>query len=182
MLLSPFWHLAPTLSYSKSLAITPAPLPNSRVQASIARTNVYTDPEAIHNGAGSVSLGVGTQAAISAGAFSASALSVSFSCPTGNCTFERPYSSVGFCSSCSDISTELRRINYTYVVENPELPGGHANASTLNYTLSSGLYVTPVDDGSVFALGGYSAAEYSRLPMTVIEANLQATDPAILCF
>ena len=143
--------------------------PTGRIEASIPRVNTYEDPGAFHNGAGSVALGIGTQAAISAGAFSAAAFSLLFNCSTGNCTFERPYSSVGFCSRCSDISTELRITNYTYVNYNPAY--GNATVSQLNYTLPSGLYVAPTDSGQVFAMGGYPANEYPPgPPIAAVEA------------
>lgn len=131
--------------------------PNSRLEATIARTTTYADAESLHNGAGDGSLGAGSQAAISAGAFSASALNLPFNCPTGNCTFDQPYSSIGFCSSCSDISNELTYVNYTWRVVTDYY---NETSSALNLTLPSGLYV-PTNDGSVFALGAY-VDEYSR--------------------
>ena len=122
-----------------------------REQASISRTNTYSDPEGQHLAGGTSSLGIGMQAALGAGSFSASAFSVAFSCPSGNCTIGPAYSSVAFCSRCTDISSEIGSANYTTVD-----PADNSTIRTLNYTLPSGLYLTPADGGQVFALGGYA--------------------------
>lgn len=36
-----------------------------------------------------------------------------YTCPTGNCTFKESYSSVAYCSFCTDISSELKFFNYS---------------------------------------------------------------------
>lgn len=37
--------------------------------------------------------------------------SVPFDCPTGNCTYPKPYHSSGYCSQCSDVSDQVTRTN-----------------------------------------------------------------------
>lgn len=140
-------------------------------EAFIPRVNSYQDNEAVRQGAGIQTLGAGTQAAISAGSFSASAFNLPFICPTGNCTFQTPYLSVGYCSSCSDISTELRTVNYTYLSNNSA--GINVPEWQLNYTLPSGLYL--VADGATLAVGGYYNNSDSPLaPIAIVEVMYEA--------
>lgn len=49
------------------------------------------------------------QSAINAGMFNPESVKISFDCPTGNCTFSETYSTLGYCSSCTDITNDLAR-------------------------------------------------------------------------
>jgi hypothetical protein len=64
------------------------------------------------------------QSAISTGIFNPGTFAIPFNCPTGNCTFPGQYHSVGYCSSCIDISADVK------LTSDP----------TLNFTLASGLW------------------------------------------
>lgn len=75
-------------------------------QATIPRTNVYTS-SGTHVGAGSISIPPEIQTAINARIFSPGGL-VTPSCLTGNCSFSQPYSTVGFCGGCNDVTGDLR--------------------------------------------------------------------------
>ena len=94
-------------------------------QATIPRTNLFSE-SGPHVGAGETALPIDLQKTINAGIFNPGT-SVAFGCPSGNCTFPDVYHSVGYCSSCNDITSYLLVIdeivpggpNYT----NVSLPG-----------------------------------------------------------
>jgi Protein of unknown function (DUF3176) len=81
-------------------------------QAAIPRTNLFYEP-GLHDGNLQISISTGMQSAVNIGVFQP-AVDVRFDCLTGNCTFAQPYHSVGYCSHCSDISSELRIANLTH--------------------------------------------------------------------
>jgi hypothetical protein len=122
--------------------------------ASIPKTNLfYAFPGDDHAGAGEVNIGRGMQAAINAGIFSPGSTRVSATCPTGNCTFS-PYKTMGYCTSCEDVTSELKiiRINdtetgNTTIGTSLVLPSGlSANASQ---DLEGGYYVQDFVDGNL---------------------------------
>jgi hypothetical protein len=81
--------------YSQSLA-------DSGLGAGISRTNNFTE-------AGESDTGLPINGALYNGFFSsgqAGDSNPSFNCPTGNCTFD-PYYSVGICSHCDDITSQV---------------------------------------------------------------------------
>jgi hypothetical protein len=93
--------------------------------ATIPRTNMMNE-SASHIGAGDDALAIDLQKAIKAGIYNPGT-PVEFDCPTGNCTFPDVYHSVGYCSSCNDITDSLV-ITYALVTEgfnytNISLPG-----------------------------------------------------------
>lgn len=55
--------------------------------------------------------------AVNTGIFAVHLPDVPFSCPTGNCSFTEPYTTIGYCSSCEDKTHELvfteYRLNYS---------------------------------------------------------------------
>lgn len=71
--------------------------------AGIPRASVFFG-QGVHSGAGIISLSLEEQRAINSGVYSLG--SARPDCSTGNCTFE-PYTSIGFCSRCEDISADL---------------------------------------------------------------------------
>ena len=83
-------------------------LPIIRAQATIPRTNAY------FQSVGRISPKL--QAAIKDGVISPNTL-VSPKCTTGNCTFEHEYATVGYCSSCMDVTNDLVTRS-TYVINN----------------------------------------------------------------
>ncbi len=74
-------------------------------EARISRTNQY-DETGLHIGAGESTLSLGMQDSINAGIFNPG-VSVTFDCPTGNCTFPDDYHSVAYCSECIDYTNNL---------------------------------------------------------------------------
>ena len=95
-------------------------------QASLPRTNAYLERGGqIYAGIGL--LPAGMQASINAGIFTPGETNVTFNCPTGNCTFTQEYSSLAFCSSCVDSTTNISIsfMNSTgYDLYNYSLPSG----------------------------------------------------------
>nr|KAK5451168.1 hypothetical protein LTR18_001185 [Exophiala xenobiotica] len=79
--------------------------------ATIPRTNMMNESGS-HIGAGENAITIGLQKAINAGIYNPGT-PVEFDCPTGNCTFPDVYHSVGYCSSCIDVTDSLV---ITYVV------------------------------------------------------------------
>lgn len=75
-------------------------------QATIPRTNYYIS-DGTHTGAALINIPPALQSAINAGIFSPGR-SVTPSCPTGNCTFSQPYSTIGYCGGCRDVTNDLR--------------------------------------------------------------------------
>lgn len=72
----------------------------------LPRTQLF-DTQQLQTGNGQDQITLSFLGSISAGQFSVRPPQVPFNCPTGNCTFEQQYSSVGYCSSCSDISNRI---------------------------------------------------------------------------
>ncbi|KAI9840381.1 MAG: hypothetical protein M1838_004080 [Thelocarpon superellum] len=82
----------------------PSQLPDTL--ATIPRTNAFGETGR-HIGAGVTTLNYDYQSAINAGLFSPESVSISFACPTGNCTFPETYQTLGYCSSCVDLTPAL---------------------------------------------------------------------------
>lgn len=74
-------------------------------QAFLPRTNAYVG-QGRHAGAGLRTIEPALQAAINAGIFSPGR-SVTSRCDTGNCTFPSEYHTLGYCSTCTDISEQV---------------------------------------------------------------------------
>lgn len=96
-------------------------VPMADLQATIPRTNVYL-PQVIEESNMTDGITPGLRAAIDAGMTTANEI-VSPVCLTGNCTFLKEYSTVAYCSSCTDVTEDLivqsRNVksNYTNVLE-----------------------------------------------------------------
>ncbi|KAF8860794.1 hypothetical protein BDZ45DRAFT_298933 [Acephala macrosclerotiorum] len=124
--------------------------------ASIPRTNQYING-GIHIGANLDTVDLGLQSAVNVGVFSPSSVATPFTCPTGNCTFPQ-YRSLGFCSTCKDISSEvvITMNNETIVFSDNTTSSG--SSGTLNFTLPSGLWASPMD-AEQFSLGTNTFAD-----------------------
>ncbi|PVH92305.1 hypothetical protein DM02DRAFT_543964 [Periconia macrospinosa] len=84
--------------------------------STIARTNVYSEiGREIVTGQRSSNLAVvpvNVRRAVNNGMFASQQPEPAYACDTGNCTFSRHYSTLGYCSSCKDASSEMRIIEY----------------------------------------------------------------------
>jgi len=106
-----------------------------KIQASIPRTNVYSEIGE-HIGAALTTLYPGMQSAIYAGVYNPEMITIPFECGSGNCTFVDHYSSIGYCSSCVDLTPSLK----VTVTTGRSLVGGETFAFPVyNTTLPSGL-------------------------------------------
>jgi len=74
--------------------------------ATLPRTN-YFNPPTLHIGAG-ISIPTQVEQDVVISGLLSPPTDVNFGCSTGNCTFQGQYSTVGYCSSCTDISDQLR--------------------------------------------------------------------------
>ena len=79
--------------------------------ATISRSNYFN--ESSYTGADGSTASVPLQNAINAGIYAPGG-AVAFECATGNCTFAQPYSTVGYCGSCLDLTTNLTAQNISY--------------------------------------------------------------------
>lgn len=77
------------------------------------RTSYYLESGGFHLSAGLVNIMPDAQRAVLAGIFSPSG-SPDIHCSTGNCTWPTEYSTIGYCSTCKDISAQLVVTNRTY--------------------------------------------------------------------
>jgi hypothetical protein len=77
-------------------------------KAAIPRTN-YFSPPAYHLDMGAIAIKIpmGVQNAVSAG-IEGTPKNVDFDCSSGNCTFAEPYSTLGFCHVCEDLSSQVQ--------------------------------------------------------------------------
>lgn len=118
------------------------------VSATIPRRYTFSET-GLHAGAGYSSLTYEFESAINAGLFNPVSVPIASACPTGNCTFEHPYHSIAYCSTCTDISSQLKwECNLRYNQSNSDLAGNSSLAlqtSYCNVTLP----------GRLFALSGF---------------------------
>lgn len=112
-------------------------------RATIPRTNLYIS-QGSHVGAGLINIPPELQSAINAGIFSPGG-GVTPSCPTGNCSFAQPYSTIGYCGGCSDVTNDLKFIikhgNNTML----EQESGLADGTVVSY-LPSGTSINSSGD------------------------------------
>jgi len=98
---------------------------------------LYYENDGIHTGALESSVNTRVQSSINSGLF-ANGYQVKALCPSGNCTFEQEYGSVGYCSSCMDISHSVEIQSACYNISSSsfeELPC----SSELSRNLTSSL-------------------------------------------
>ena len=130
--------------------------------ATISRSNYFN--ESSHTGADGSTASIPLQNAINAGIYGPRS-AVAFGCVTGNCTFEQPYSTIGYCGSCLDLTTNLTVKNITYPYFS--YPNGtNLYETAVNISLFSdpaegyGIVSTNISPGgpnqTVFALNTYS--------------------------
>lgn len=77
----------------------------------IARTNSYTEAGK-HSGAGEATIPLSVRGAVNNGMFASRKPDVEFVCRTGNCSFTEEYATLAFCSSCMDVTDELKFVQY----------------------------------------------------------------------
>jgi hypothetical protein len=159
----------------------------SQSEATIARTNWYESNGGFHDGADLESIGGPMQSAINTGIFNPGTFAIPFNCPTGNCTFPGQYHSIGYCSSCTDISaqvnvTEISSTDFTFMLPSGLSAGrqymltmGAANNESIlnqDYQVLMGIANTTSDEFSsqkcpgshAWACRGYGAAQCSLFP------------------
>lgn len=83
----------------------------SNTFAVIPKKNTFSEI-GLHIDAGYSTLTYGLQSAINTGLFNPEAINIPHSCTTGNCTFDKNYHTVGYCSRCTDRSTDLNTACY----------------------------------------------------------------------
>ena len=127
--------------------------------AVIPRANLYQDPQFFHNGAASEALGIGTQAAVQAGLFSPAAISTPYNCATGNCSFPNEYHSLGYCSSCTDISEHVKVVNRSVSTY------GNSTFTTTGFELPSGLF-SSLNEGGAMIMGQDQSTSYNSFSST----------------
>lgn len=113
-------------------------MPIADLQATIPRTNVYL-PRVTKESNMTEGGAPGLRDAINAGMTTANEI-VSPVCLTGNCTFLKEYSTVAYCSSCTDVTEDLIvqsrvvKSNFTNVLEFSVNSTGNRTRTTQNLT------------------------------------------------
>lgn len=105
------------------------------MSAGIPKKNTFSEL-GMHIGAGYSTLTYGLQSAINTGLFNPEAVNIPYSCATGNCTFNENYHTVGYCSRCTDRSTDLSMTCYGV---NRTVSGSSTNGTTFKDTQTKGL-------------------------------------------
>ncbi len=91
--------------------------PLDGTEASVALSSFYedfgSDAPTYHIVGGLASVPPAWQQAVNAGLF-APGQKIPVNCPSGNCTFQHTYATLGYCSTCSDVSNQLSIVNQTF--------------------------------------------------------------------
>ena len=124
-------------------------------------------------------------------------ISVKYSCPTGKCTFPE-VSTVGICSSCTDISSTLKRTCRDLTVKNPYKPSADSDRNWLtsgqmcsytststNITAGGGkMYLAVTGTGAEFRNQGDGTmrvpAELSSISTVFVQPDENNTTPGYL--
>lgn len=152
-------------------------VPAAKSNAIIPRSSVFMgqgtgdrrDPSAPY-----ITLSMPEQSAVNTGVFTSG--SASFTCDSGNCTFA-PYSSVGYCSTCEDVSSSVRfsKIDDTTTSFIP----GLVNMPIVDYAASqqvSAHGAAPVEQN--FATGVQNFIGMTKIFTTLIGLPGSPTDPS----
>lgn len=121
-------------------------------EATIPRTNFYDDSGGYFDGLSDKTVSVTMQAAFNAGIFSPGGNRVVPDCETGNCTFSKPYKTIAYCSTCTDITLQLIKTTYNATYD-------LGNVTIANYTLPSSLRISsllPTYERESFVMGADS--------------------------
>jgi hypothetical protein len=148
--------------YSQSLA-------DSGLGAGISRTNNFTE-------AGESDTGLPINGALYNGFFSsgqAGDSNPSFNCPTGNCTFD-PYYSVGICSHCDDITSQVAVSKDCDVCR---IANSGYQGDTCTQSLPNGnLTITQCDyAGNLFVSSTKFSADYVSSVKSPLDLSFQGT-------
>lgn len=143
---------------------------DASINSSLPTTTYATVGLDSHIGAGLSSLAVGSQSSINIGIYSNNLQNVTFSCPTGNCTYPDNYATAGWCSSCQDVTDQLHIVR----------PDNSTANTGYNYTLPSTNLTVSNFYGESFKIGvdmGDSDAWGVRVQtiMAMGEANVSDT-------
>lgn len=117
---------------------------STRSNATLPRTTMFSEAGA-HTYAGVWPPETAVLGYIDQGLYNPADIKTPFTCVTGNCTFDSLYSTLGFCATCEDMSSQLRfenvSIPYTYTTSD-----GTSDSTQIiqnkwvNTTLPSGSY------------------------------------------
>lgn len=89
--------------------------------SSISRSNWYNQPGR-HENSDTGELGLSTQISMLVGVLNDGSVDTSFICPSGNCTFQNEYSTIGHCSACTDITHDIDS-SFSNITLPPSLDG-----------------------------------------------------------
>ncbi|EME50418.1 hypothetical protein DOTSEDRAFT_69074 [Dothistroma septosporum NZE10] len=128
-----------------------------RRQSQVPRASIFIG-QGGHEGAGLNSLSMAEQAAINAGLYTTG--QVSPKCSSGNCTVS-PYKSIGYCSSCKDVSQDAR-----VTIENTTAPWPLNASDIVPVTIAN----TSLPNGLSVAFGQYDSRSEMTYDLGVLEA------------
>ncbi|KAK8013247.1 hypothetical protein PG991_009518 [Apiospora marii] len=116
-------------------------------KAGLPRANTYNE------GGRSATIAASVVGVINQGLYNPDPVTAPLFCPSGNCTFDPPFTTLGFCSICEDISSQLviSKESETSTVST------HQNSSWVKTTIPSGSYSSydAPTGGTWFSMNSY---------------------------
>lgn len=151
-------------------------------QAFIPKTNFYDNTGGIVDGPGTSGQAPSLKMdeAVNAGIYSGGSNRIAATCPTGDCMFPEPYKTIAYCSSCSDITSQLQvKTSNGTLQSNSTLSFNVLSVYRANLTLPSGLGVDPFEGQSFTIESNVGVGPFGS--STVIQAILAADPTDLTC-
>ncbi|KAK8880205.1 hypothetical protein PGQ11_001499 [Apiospora arundinis] len=121
--------------------------PSTKESATLPRSTMYREAGGLMNRTLDSPIPIPLLGYINQGLYSPADVKTPVVCATGNCTFDRPFSTLGFCSTCKEMSSHLKfeAYNRTRALNskllNTALPSGsHATESVAHFVMNSSAY------------------------------------------
>ncbi|KAL1847413.1 hypothetical protein Daus18300_013945 [Diaporthe australafricana] len=125
---------------------------SARARATLPRATMYSEAGA-HTSAGMWPPATAVLGYIDQGLYNPADIRTPFTCDSGNCTFDSLFSTLGFCATCEDMSSQLR-------FENVSVPSRIFNGtSNKNETVTTPWVNTTLPSGSYAATGSSTTTE-----------------------
>ena len=125
---------------------------STKSTATIPRSTMYSEAGA-HTSAGIWPPATAVLGYIDQGLYNPADLKTPFTCESGNCTFNNLFSTLGFCATCEDMSSQLK-------FENVSVPSTFFNGTSNQTEIIENIWVnTTLPSGSYAATGSSTTTE-----------------------